>query len=332
MPLDGRISGRLDAFFNLKNFVDVVESLAKPQTPMTDLLFPVSKRKTVTSPYVSARDIEDETGAVPVVARGSKSYSVDGGKQKLSNIEVQPFSLNRLISGAELNSLIAMGDVDGIDAKITEAIENLRDRTVRSTEILVCMSLSGKIAYPIAVEGGASDTYMVELGTLKSIASSSLTDTSKIGDLQTALEKQFFAQQATGAANDIRFLAGSDVYSMIINIISSATGNVPVQWTDYGCILFGKYKIMPVSGTYALPGKTDTKPIVDAKSIQTVDLTNTGKLFYAALDELDARLRPLPFFATYSEEKDLSAIKVRSSSKPLPAFAVTKSIIKKYIA
>ncbi|MEL3903503.1 MAG: major capsid protein [Treponemataceae bacterium] len=332
MPLDKRITGRLDAFFNLKNFTDIVTSLPKVQAPMTELLFPVSKRKTVTSPYISAKDIEDETGAVPAVARGSKSYSVDGGKKRLDHIEVQPFSLNRHISGAELNSLIAMGDVDGIDAKIAEVIENLRERTIRSTEILACMSLSGKIAYPIAVEGGVTDTYTVELGTPKSIAASSLTTASKIGDLQTALENQFFAQQATGASSDVRFLAGSDVYAMIVNIISSATGNVPVQWTDFGCTLFGKYKIMPVSGTYALPGKTSATPIVDSKSIQSIDLTNTGKLFYAALDELDARLRPLPFFATYSEERDPSAIKVMSSSKPLPAFAVTKSVIKKYVA
>lgn len=332
MPLDKRITGRLDAFFNLKNFTEVVEALPKVQTPMADLLFPESKRKTVASPYIDAKDIEDETGAVPVVVRGAKSYSIDGGRRKLSKIEVQPFSLNRMISAAELNSLIAMGDVDGVEAKITEAIRELRNKTVRSTEVLICMSLSGKIAYPIAVEGGAMDTYEVELGTLKSIDSSSLTSTSKLGTLQAALEAQYFAQQKTGASHDVRFLAGSDAYATIMNIISNANSAVPVQWTDYGCILFGKYKIMLVSGTYALPGKTEATPIVDSKKIQTIDLSNTGTLFYAALDELDAYLRPVPFFATYSKEDDPSAIKVRSESKPLPAFAVTKSVLKQYVS
>lgn len=332
MPLDKRITGRLDTFFNLKNFTDVVTSLPKPQSPMTELLFPVSKRKTVTSPFIASKDIEDETGAVPVIVRGSKSYSVDGEKKTLNMIEVQPFSLNKLVSGAELNTLMAMGDFDNIDAKIAEVIENLRDRTIRSTEILVCQSLSGKIFYPASVEGGTAETYEVKLGEPKKADGSTLTAGSSIGDLQVELEKQFVAQQETGFATDVRFFTGSEVYSTIVNIISKATGAVPVQWTDYGCVLFGKYKIMPFSGTYALPGKTQATAIVEAKSIQTVDLTNTGKLFYAALDELDAKLRPLPFFATYTEEKDPSGIKVLSSSKPLPAFAVTKTVIKKYVA
>lgn len=332
MAIDKRIIGKLDAFFKMGNFTDIVSTLPKVQTPMTDLLFPESKRKTVASPYINARDIQDETGAVPVVVRGAKSYSIDGGKQKLHNIEVQPFALNRLISGAELNSLIGMGDVESIEAKITDVIRNLRDRTVRSTEILSCMSLSGKILYPIAVEGGAMDTYSVELGDLKTIAASSLSDASKSGTLQAALEAQYIAQQETGSAQDVRFLAGTDAYATIMNIVSNTQNGVPVQWTDYGCMLFGKYKIMPVSGTYALPGKTGATPIIESKSIQTIDLTNTGMLFYAALDELDARLRPLPFYATYREEYDPSAIKVMSSSKPLPAFAVTKSVLKKYVA
>ncbi|QEK09907.1 major capsid protein [Treponema phagedenis] len=326
-----QLTGALNAFFNLKNFTDVVSGLPKPQTPMTDLLFPAASRKQKTSPYIAVADIQNVTGAVPVVLRGTKSYAVGGDKKSLGMIEVQPLSMNRFISGAELNNLIAMGDVENINAKLTEVIENLRDRTAVSTEILVCQSLSGRIAYPASIEGGADDIYQVEIGKLKELSAAALTATAKLADVQKELESQFVEQQKTGASADVVFLVGSDVYSKIIDIIAKVTSNVPVQWTETGCTLFGKYKLMPMSGTYALPGQTATTPIVDAKSIQTIDLKNTGKLFYAALDELDAKLQPLPFFASYEEITDPSGIKVLSSSKPLPAFAVSKSTIKKYL-
>ena len=86
------------------------------------------------------------------------------------------------------------------------------------------------------------------------------------------------------------------------------------------------------SGTYKLPGSDTITEVIEAKSMQTVDLANTGKLFYAALDEFDARMQPLPFFATYEYQNDPSRVKIISSSKPLPAFAVSKSTIKKYLA
>lgn len=328
------LADTLVKFFNLKNFTDVVTELPKPETKMTDLLFPASKRKQKTSPYISIADIQDETGAVPVVVRGSQSYPVGGGFKSVSPIEVHPLTMSRFLSGADLNNLIALGDVDTVNAKLTEVIENLRDRTAVSTEILVCQSLSGQIKYPASVQGGAMDTYTVSIGNLKSLSAATLTATSSISDLQKELEKQFLEQQKTGASTDVRLLTGTDVYSVILDIIAKTTGgSVPVQWTEYGCVLFGKYKIMPIFGTYDLPGKSSTPTaVIDPKSIQTVDLANTGKLFFAALDELDAKLQPLPFFASYEETKDPSGIKVLSSSKPLPAFAVSKSTIKKYIA
>lgn len=331
MPLNAQAKGRLNAFFNLKNFTDVVTSLPKPETPMTDILFPPAKRKQKTSPSIAVKDIENATGAVPVVVRGSHSYSVNSGKKSIASIEVQPLSMNKFVSGADLNSLIAMGDIDSVKAKLTETVEELKDRTAASTEILVCQALSGKIEYPASIEGGGTDVYTVELGNLKNVGGSKLGASSTLADLQKLLEAQYIAQKQTGAASDVRFLAGDQIYSKIVELVVNATGNVPVQWTDFGCTLFGKYKIMQVSATYALPGETDATDVIDPKSIQTIDLNNTGKLFYAALDDLDAKLQPLPFFATYEEKKDPSGVKVISSSKPLPAFAVSKSTIKKYL-
>ncbi len=333
MPLNTNITGRLNAFFSLKNFVDVLTSLPKPKTPMTELLFPRSRRKQTTSPYIAISDIQYETGAVPVILRGTKSYPVDQGIKKTDLIEVQPLTMSKFLSGADLNNLIAMGDADNIKAKLAEVIENLRDKTAVSTEILVCQALSGQIQYPASVEGGGTDKYVVEIGSPKTLPAVNIGSASTtLGQLQKALEEQFMAQQVTGCSSDVRFFCGSDVYAKIIALITGAPGNTPVQWTDFGCVLFGKYKIMPLSNTYALPGASSATAVIDAKYIQTVDLANTGKMFYAALDELDARLRPLPFWATHIPSRDPSGVKILSSSKPLPAFAVSKTVKRKYLS
>lgn len=332
MPLHASMTGALSAFFAVRNFTDVITSLPKPVTPMTDLLFPKNKRKQLTSPYIAVADVQEETGAVPVVVRGTQSFSVDGDKRSLGLVEVMPLSMNRVLLASELNNLVAMGMSEGVNAKLTEICENLRDRTSTSTEILVCQALSGNIAYPAHTEGGGSDTYQVELGKLKSLSASSLSSDSDIGALQKALEAQYIEQQLTGASSDVRFLAGVDAYALVVALATKNAGAVPIQWTDYGCILFGKYKIQAVSGTYKTPGSSEITEVIEAKSMQTVDLANAGKLFYAALDEFDARVQPLPFFATYEYQSDPSRVKVISSSKPLPAFAVSKSTVKKYLA
>jgi hypothetical protein len=104
-----------------------------------------------------------------------------------------------------------------------------------------------------------------------------------------------------------------------------AAGTIaPVIWTDTGLTLFGKYKIMTMGMTYILPGTTAAVPVIPAGYIQTVDITNAGKLFYAALDDLDANLAPLPFYAKPIKSDDPSGYKFVSESKPLPAPAISK--------
>ena len=164
-----------------------------------------------------------------------------------------------------------------------------------------------------------------------------MTDTDIAGKtiaiLQQNLEQQFLEQRKTGCTTDVRYLVGTDVYSAIIGMIANTTSpNIPVQWTDYGCVLFGKYKLMPMSATYALPGKNTLTDVVDSKSIQTIDIANAGTLFYLALDDFDAGLKPLPFFAKNVKSQDPSGYKIIGMSKPLPALAVSKTVIRKYLA
>lgn len=330
MPLN--IQSTLSAYFTPRNIQDVLLKMPKPKSPIKDLLFSESNKKQKTSPFLSVSEVKDVTGAVPVVKRGAASYPVGSGSEEIELIQPEGFKPSSFISARDLNDSIALGDVQSINEKLTDKVEELRNRIITSTEILCAQSLSGTIAYPAATAGGAFDTYKVEIGKAQKMTDTDITGKA-INILQANLEQHFLEQMKTGYSADIRFLAGSDAYAEIVKIISGTqNASIPVQWTDWGCVLFGKYKIMPLSATYAVPGSTNLTNVIESKTIKTIDLANPGTLFYLALDDLDAGLRSMPFFAKQVESKDPSGYKIIGMSKPFPAVAVSKTVDRKYLA
>ena len=121
-------------------------------------------------------------------------------------------------------------------------------------------------------------------------------------------------------------MLGATVYNNLITALSALSGgfNGYAKWTDTGLVLLGRYEIMSMALTFVLPGSSDVKSVVADNEIKIIDLANPGKLFYAALDDLDANLAPLPFFAKTWEEKDPSGVKIVGESKPLPAIAMSR--------
>lgn len=326
MPINTNLNG----FFTQGNIAEVLTKLAKPNSPLRDFLFPESNRKQKASPYIALHEIENATGALPVVMRGAQSYPVNTGKDAVNLFEPAGFRPSDFVSAKDVNNYLAIGNAQGLNALLQEKVEGLRDSITASTEILCAQSLSGTIKYP-AVSFGANTDYIVNLGQAKTANNVDIKG-KDLGVLQGILEEHYNKQSQTGAYADVWFLAGSDAYSGIVKIILDAKGNTAVQWTDFGMVLFGKYKIKQLGGGYILPGETKTTAIIDPKTIKTVDVTNMGKLFYLALDDFDANLAPMPFFAKQVKSDDPSGYKIIGMSKPLPAFAVSKTVDRKYLA
>lgn len=328
MPLN--INSTLSAFFTQKNISDVVLKMSKPQSPIKDLLFPASARKQKASPFIAISEVKNATGAVPIVKRGAASYPVNTGEETMEIIQPEGFRPSDFISAVDMNNF-ASQSASNFNSILTEKVEALRDRITTSTEILCAQALSGTIKYP-AVSAGADTEYVVELGKAGTMTKTDIKG-KDLGVLLNNLESHFVEQMKTGASTDVRFLAGMDVYAEILKIVTASNStNLPVQWMDWGVVLFGKYKIMPISTTYALPGKKDATTVIDPKTIKTIDLANAGKLFYLALDDFDARLAPMPFFSKYSKSDDPSGYKIIAMSKPLPALAVSKTVDRQYLA
>ncbi|MDR3124180.1 MAG: major capsid protein [Treponema sp.] len=315
--------GKLIPFFSQKAIADIVGELSKPLTPMTDFLFPPSARKQKQSPYISTEEVKTETGAIPLIRRGSSSYPVDTTQTTRTLIEVDPVSPSVFISAKDINDLIALGETESVKAFIAEKIELLRDRVSETIETMSRQSLSGKINYPYATVDGIGGNCEIELGKPKELKPVNLTG-ADIPKIQVWLESLYQAQAASGASGDIVILAGNAVYAFLVNAFVTAKLSAPVVWQSDGLDLFGKYKIRTQGLTYTLPGSSTVHQTLPDNQVLTLDKSRTGKLFFAALDDLDANLAALPFYAKPVEKKDPDGVKIVASSKPLPAPALSK--------
>ena len=315
--------GILLALFSQKRIADIVSGLPKPLTPMTDFLFPPSTRKQKQSPFILTEEVKTETGAIPLIRRGSPSYPVDTTETTRTLIEVDPVSPSVFISAKDINDLIALGETDGVKALVAEKIELLRDRVSQTIETMSRQSLSGKINYPYATADGIGGRCEIELGKPKELKPVNLANVD-IPGIQVWLEDLYQAQAALGASGDVAFLMGSGLYSLLVNKIVAAKLSAPVAWQPSGMTLFGKYHIQAQGLTYQLPGSKEIRKVLEDNQVQTLDKSRTGTLFFAALDDLDANLAALPFYAKPVEKKDPDGVKIVASSKPLPAPALSK--------
>jgi hypothetical protein len=315
--------GILLALFSQKLIADIVSELPKPLTPMTDLLFPPSARKQKQSPFIAIEEVKTETGAIPLIRRGSPSYPVDTTETTRTLIEVDPVSPSVFVSAKDINDLIALGETDSVKALVAEKIELLRDRVSETIETMSRQSLSGKINYPYATADGIGGSCEIELGKPKELKPVNLASVD-IPGIQVWLEELYQAQAALGASGDVAFLMGSGLYSLLVNKIVAAKLSAPVVWHPDGMTLFGKYKIRAQGLTYRLPGSKEIRKVLEDNQVQTLDKSRTGTLFFAALDDLDANLAALPFYAKPVETKDPDGVKIVASSKPLPAPALSR--------
>jgi len=307
----------LRRYFTPAEVARILKTLPKLQTPIMDLVYPESRRKQRNSSLLPLSEVKDIVGAVPVVRKGTRSLPVDSGEHTALLIEPEAFVPSLFITAAEINNLIAMGIEAGAEAFAAEKIEILRGRCRQGTEIMAAQSLSGLIDYPMATESGTLVSYKVEYGAVEALANADMS-AMNYGQIRQLLEEMYVEQQGSGYAGDIRFLSSPEAYAKILDIVTGLK-TFPGQFTDYGLLLDGKYKIQPMTVTYKKPGAVTATPVIPAKYIQTIDVAAPHTLFYCAIDDLEAGLAPMPFFAKQKVMDDPSGIKVIGNSKPLPA-------------
>lgn len=323
MPV--RNFGTFSRYFSQQRIADIVGGLPKPDTQLTDLLFPPERRIQKASPYITARDIQQATGAIPLVRRDGRSVPIDATESVNSLIEVDPFKPSLFVSAKDINDMIAAGESSSVETQLAQWIQDLRDSVSASTEILVRQAMSGKISYPYSTINGAGGVCEITLGTPRSLKSASLSASSTLVDVQKMFESALAEHSnKTGATGRPVFLMGDAAYAALVDVLIKMGSSAPVVWNTNGLTLLGKYSIQTAALTYQLPGDKTVHKIIADNSVRIYDQANPGKLIYAALDDLDANLAPLPFYAKPVEVNDPDGVKLIGASKPFPALAMSR--------
>lgn len=323
MPV--RNFGTFSRYFSQQRIADIVGGLPKPDTQLTDLLFPPERRVQKASPYITARDIKQATGAIPLVRRDGRSVPIDATESVNSLIEVDPFKPSLFVSAKDINDMIAAGESTSVETQLAQWIQELRDSVSASTEILVRQAMSGKISYPYSTINGAGGVCEITLGTPHTLKSASLSASSTLVDVQKMFESALAEHSnKTGATGRPVFLMGYAAYAALVNVLIKMGSSAPVVWNTNGLTLLGKYSIQTAALTYQLPGDKTVHKIIADNSVRIYDQANPGKLIYAALDDLDANLAPLPFYAKPVEVNDPDGVKLIGASKPFPALAMSR--------
>ena len=323
MPV--RNFGTFSRYFSQQRIADIVGGLPKPDTQLTDLLFPPERSVQKASPYITARDIKQATGAIPLVRRDGRSVPIDATESVNSLIEVDPFKPSLFVSAKDINDMIAAGESTSVETQLAQWIQELRDSVSASTEILVRQAMSGKISYPYSTINGAGGVCEITLGTPHTLKSASLSASSTLVDVQKMFESALAEHSnKTGATGRPVFLMGYAAYAALVDVLIKMGSSAPVVWNTNGLTLLGKYSIQTAALTYQLPGDKTVHKIIADNSVRIYDQANPGKLIYAALDDLDANLAPLPFYAKPVEVNDPDGVKLIGASKPFPALAMSR--------
>jgi len=143
---------------NPKIVAEVIKTLPPIQTKVLDDVY--TRKVNHPFPQIGIKEVQDVTGAVPVVRRGAPGVPVSGGDASISFIEPQLIKITDSVTAVDANNLKSMG-AQGYRAFMAQKLDILRRKIKATTEALAAQSLTGKISYPIRLENGSSDTYEV---------------------------------------------------------------------------------------------------------------------------------------------------------------------------
>lgn len=300
-------------------------------TRVCDTVF--KRRPQQPGPLIGSDIIKQTVRAMPLARRGASSISIGGSTGQVEFYEPFPIRPNIAVTGAELNNLRIYAQQpnsnDLLKSWAQGKTEVLRG-TVRSTcEAMCAVTLTGKLEWPVQLEGGGFETYTIDYGAPQTLAAGEFVywdDAQlKIQDILQLFIKISILFQRAGIGGEIVYWAGQDAFMKLFGLVSKiltsiklqAEAGVPVQATQ-SYIMVGQIKIELAAEEYWNPQTKAYVPIVATDTLMAIALDAGHQLPYAALDDLDSNLQPMPFFIKPRKTEDPSGYSLIAESKPLP--------------
>lgn len=308
----------LAAIFTVEAIVRRLKEAEPLKTPVMDSVF--THRPQVPLPLVGADMMRAVARELPMVRRGAPSVPVVPEGGSIAFYEPLAVRPNYRVTGADLNNLKTLGK-DGQEAWAAEKTDLLRRACRRTAEALAAISLTGTLTWPVQLEHGGFDTYTVAYGSPLTVVPGKLWSAADaaVKDVYVLLQAMEETVQEKGYGSTLEIWAGKAAYEALFAIAeaSKTTAKIRVELTDQG-INIGGYLIKRRAEKYRDPSTGTAKYIQQEKSLRVIATDAGHAMPYCALDDLDARLRPLPFFVKPIKLEDPSGWKLVAESKVLP--------------
>jgi len=323
MPIDVNIRKYMTA----KTIAQRIESSVSISTPIRDLVFKRSRQHPY--PKIGIDQIKKVVGNVPVTRRGTPAVPIQKHGRTIEEIVPDGIDLQDFISAMDLNDMRLLEAVN-VQGVVNNVLDDMLLMVKKTTEALCAQSLTGKIKYPMKsdLDDEPYEISYVDNASMPEYTGAKLSSASKISDIIAICDAMETMVQDEGWGGNIEILAGKDIYALILELVetkSSKQNNVSVK-VDKGTITVGGYTFRKVNASYkgyktvGASTAIGTVKEIPEKSLCMVDLNAPHTLFYLALDDIDAGLQAMPFFAAPGEvKKNPPGIEILGRSKPVPA-------------
>jgi len=318
--------------FTPETIAKALKVFPKIETPVMDIIFPNRPQKT--SPVLTVEEVFEVNQTAPVIQRGGAPVAMQSEKTVLSTIEPLQIRPTLQISAVDLNNLKYLKQTDR-EQWMLEKTEMLRRIVRRTIEGIAATSLTGKISWPLRLEGGGWSTYEIDFTANGENPIGEYTpallwsnNTAKIKTIFNDLIGMRKILKRNGYGGQCVIWAGEEAFTAIAGVVENyvSTAEKRDLRAEYSgeFIQIGTFKIELRSEEYQNPQTSIYVPIIPSKSIVMFTPSANNRLFYCALDDLDADLQALPMFIKPMRVNDM--ISLVASSKPLPV-PVTKSFV-----
>lgn len=308
----------LKSLFTKESIVRYLKALPILKTPVLDIVF--SDRPQLPLPVVGADMVSATVNTLPVVRRGAPSIPATAKTGEIAFYEPLAVRPNVQVTGQDLNNLKIL-NITGKDAWAREKTDFLRRVVRKTTEGMCAVSLSGTLAWPVQLESGGFDAWEIAFGSILSVTPDPLwsAEAAKLKDVFVTLQDMEEAIQEKGYGGQIEIWAGKTAYNTLFALAedSKTTAKIRVELTDQG-INIGGYLVKRRAERYRNPQTGTMTPVVADKVVKMIAKDANHRLVYCAVDDLDANLQAMPFFAKPIKLEDPSGYKLVAESKPFP--------------
>lgn len=295
------------------------------ETTIMDGLF--KQRPTHPLPVIGIQELVSIVQTVPVVRRDGTPLALKGESVSVDFIAPLPVKVKIPVTASELNDLkVLFGNQAAVASWRARKVDQIR-RAVRDTAEAMCavVASTGKLTWPVELEGGHREVYEVDYGPLLSYTPENLLSaSSKLPDVYRLLRGMELEVKHAGLGGNVEFWAGSDVVTTLLGIVESyvsTTENKPYRVSlEQGRIMVGNYTIRFMDETYPSPDNAGAwVPKLDPKAMLAVAVNQPGSVWYCAIDSISANNAAVPLHIVPVVRDDDSGITLIGQAKPLPA-------------